>query len=213
MSVSSQSVKAGIMKHIGLGLTVLFSISFAATASAGQLGNVNTRNCTWCHEVSAQGYDPAPRLAGQRYRYLENQLRRFVRRERNNPFSQLYMWNAARNLNRRERRYLADYFSRLHPKPADNGQKNLVAEGRRIFHQGIPSSNIVACMACHGPRAQGARQIPRLGGLSYYYIKRRLWQWHIGYDHTAGHPMPDVAHRLSAPEIAALASYLSYVKE
>jgi len=152
-------------------------------------------------------------LAGQRRQYLTNQLNNFIDRRRDNPFSKLYMWHAAANINSGDVRYLANYFSRLHPKAADNGDKSLVAAGRRIFQDGIPASNIVACIACHGPRAQGAREIPRLGGLSYLYLQRRLEQWHAGYDKHAHHPMPDVAGRLSAKQIAELASYLSYLKE
>jgi cytochrome c553 len=201
------------MKHIRLGMTVLVFVSFAAAASAGELGNVNTRNCTWCHGASAQGYAPAPRLAGQRRKYLKNQLNNFIARRRDNPFSKLYMWHAAANIDAREVRYLADYFAGLYPKAADDGDKTLVAAGRTIFQDGVPQSNIVACIACHGPRAQGAREIPRLGGLAYMYLQRRLKQWHDGYDKAARHPMPDVAGRLSVKQIAALASYLSYLKE
>lgn len=204
------------MKLISLGIAVLAMISFASPSSAGSLGNlanVNIRNCTWCHGPSAQGYAPAPRLAGQRLRYLENQLAGFSRHKRDNPFSKLYMWHAAANVSPEAARYLADYFSTLHPKAADDGKKELVAAGRRIFQDGVPSSNIVACAACHGPKAQGVRQIPRLGGLGYYYLRRRLEQWHDGYDRFAGHPMPDVTRRLSADQIAELASYLSFLKE
>lgn len=206
-------MKARIMKHIRLGMTVLVFVSFAIPAAAGQFGSINTRNCTWCHGASAQGYTPAPRLAGQRRQYLKNQLYNFIDRRRDNPFSKLYMWHAAANIDSLDVRYLANYFSRLHPKAADDGNKKLVAAGRRIFQDGIPASNIVACIACHGPRAQGAREIPRLGGLSYTYLRRRLEQWHDGYDRHARHPMTDVAGRLSAKQIAALASYLSYLKE
>jgi cytochrome c553 len=201
------------MKQLQLGIAILVVISFAAPALAGELGNVNTRNCTWCHGASAQGYAPAPRLAGQRRQYMENQLWSFIEHRRDNPFSKLYMWHAAANVNSQAVRYLADYFSTLHPKAADDGNKKLVTKGRAIFQDGVPSSNIVACAACHGPQAQGAREIPRLGGLAYSYLQRRLEQWHEGYDKPARHPMPDVARRLSAKQIAALASYLSFIKE
>ena len=201
------------MKHVRLGMTVLMFISFAAPSLAGELGNVSTRNCTWCHGASAQGYAPAPRLAGQRPQYLENQLWSYIERKRDNPFSKLYMWHAASNLSPQAVHYLADYFSKMHAKAADDGNKELVAVGKTIFQDGVPSSNIVACIACHGPQAQGAREIPRLGGLAYSYLLRRLEQWHDGYDKTARHPMSDVASRLSARQISALASYISFIKE
>ena len=45
----------------------------------------------------------------------------------------------------------------------------------------IPEANIVSCYACHGPNAEGVRDIPRLGGLAYFYLKGRLEQWGQGY--------------------------------
>ncbi len=201
------------MKQVQLGAMILIAVSLAAPSWAGEWGNVNTRNCTWCHGSSAQGYLPAPRLAGQRRLYIENQLAGFEKQKRDNPFSKLYMWHAAANVNLQAVRHLADYFARLQPKAADDGNKSLVAAGQRIFQDGVPSSNIVACAACHGPQAQGVRQIPRIGGLSYTYLRRRLKQWHDGYDRFAGHPMPDVTRRLSAAQIAGLASYVSFIKK
>jgi cytochrome c553 len=190
----------------------MVGLSFAPASFAGSFGNVDPRNCNWCHGTSAQGYLPAPRLAGQKRQYLENQLTRFRAHERDNPFSKMYMWYAAANVSPQAVRYLANYFSALRPKPADDGDQQLVAAGKRIYQDGVPNSNIVACIACHGPEAQGFAEIPRLGGLAYSYLKRRLEQWHEGYDKSARHPMPHVASHLSSDQVAALASYLSYVK-
>jgi cytochrome c553 len=78
--------------------------------------------------------------------------------------------------------------------------------------EGIPNANIVACYACHGPNAEGVRDIPRLGGLAYSYLKGRLEQWSQGYHSVAGSPMPMVARSLGPAEIEALASYLSFVR-
>ena len=73
-------------------------------------------------------------------------------------------------------------------------------------------SNIAACVACHGPNAEGVGAIPRLGGLDYNYLRRRLEQWAEGYHGALGHPMPHIATQLSRNEIEELASYLSFVK-
>jgi cytochrome c553 len=87
----------------------------------------------------------------------------------------------------------------------------LAASGKAIYQDGIPDSNIVSCAACHGPNAEGVRDIPRLGGLSYHYVKRRLKQWSEGYHATAS-PMPHIASTLPPNVVDALASYLSFVK-
>ena len=207
-----RDAKAQNMKLNKLKIAALAVIISAAPALAGEFGNASVRNCTWCHGPSAQGYTPAPRLAGQRYEYIENQLQSFAHHKRNNPFSRMYMWYAAANLNRASARDLAVYFASLHPQAANDGDSALVGAGRTIYEQGVPSDNVAACIACHGPRAQGIGQIPRLGGMSYSYLQDRLRQWREGYDHAAKHPMPHVASQLSPNQIKALASYLSFVK-
>jgi cytochrome c553 len=107
---------------------------------------------------------------------------------------------------------LAVYFAKLPGKPADDGNKEYTGLGRTIYYDGVPNSNIVACIACHGPNAEGVGAIPRLGGLAYTYLKTRLEQWGNGYHAAAMPPMPRIASRLSANQIEALASYLSFVK-
>lgn len=200
------------MKARKLNTAALIIVLSVAPALAEEFGNVSARNCTWCHGPSAQGYAPAPRLAGQRPEYIINQLTSYRLHRRDNPFSKMYMWPAAANVGPQAARYLANYLSMLAPEPAGDGYRELVATGRTLYQVGAPDANIPACVVCHGPRAQGIREIPRLGGLSYTYLKNRLVQWREGYDTTAMHPMPHVASNLSSNQIAALASYLSFIK-
>jgi len=201
-----------MIKLIRSKIAVLALVASTIPSWATGLQAVQSRNCTWCHGGSAQGYGPAPRLAGQRPRYIENQLLSFRSHTRDNPFSKQYMWGAAANLSPGTAHNLAIYFSTLSPKVADDGDKQKAAAGRALYEDGNPDANTVACAVCHGPNAQGIRDIPRLGGLSYYYLKRRLEQWGEGYHVAANSPMPQVASKLSANQIEALASYLSFVK-
>ncbi len=208
-----QDAKAQIMKVDKRKLAgLIIIIACSAPSFAGELVNVNVRNCTWCHGPSAQGYAPAPRLAGQRPQYIVNQLRSYRAHRRDNPFSKMYMWPAAANVGPEAARYLANYLSTLSPKAANDGNRKLVAMGSAIYQEGVPESNIAACVACHGPRAQGIREIPRLGGLGYAYLQKRLEQWHDGFDAAAMHPMPHVGSALSPDQIDALASYLSFMQ-
>jgi cytochrome c553 len=182
-----------------------------ATAPAWA-GDASVRNCTWCHGTSGQGYTVAPRLAGQRPQYVESQIRSFHDHLRDNPFSKQYMWGATAALGAQDARDLALYFAAIPPKPANDGDRNLVARGRTIYMEGIPQANVASCYACHGPNAEGVRDIPRLGGLAYFYLKARLEQWGQGYHSSPASPMPIVATALGRDEIEALASYLSFVK-
>ncbi len=198
------------MKRIGLKSALLAIVASIAPAAAWDGASV--RNCTWCHGTSGQGYMVAPRLAGQRPAYIESQIRSFRDHSRDNPFSKQYMWGAVAALDPWEVRDLAAYFATIQPRPANDGNRSLVAEGRAIYMDGIPEANIASCYACHGPNAEGVREIPRLGGLAYFYLKARLEQWGQGYHSGQGTPMPIVARSLGPNEIEALASYLSFVR-
>ena len=197
------------MKRIGWKIALLvLGVSIAPVVA----GEAVVRNCTWCHGTSAQGYMVAPRLAGQRSLYLETQIRSFREHVRDNPFSKQYMWSAVAALGPDAAHDLAAYFATLPARPANDGNHSLAASGHTIYMEGIPDANIVACYACHGPNAEGVRDIPRLGGLSYSYLKGRLEQWGQGYHSVVGSPMPLVARPLGPAQIDALASYLSFVR-
>lgn len=200
------------MKDKGAGLASVMMLCCALFATTARAENLAIRNCTWCHGGSASGYPPAPALAGQRPLYVEKQLAYFHAHLRDNPFSRQYMWGAARNIDAQSARNLALYFASLPPRAANDGVPNLIGVGQTIYQEGMPEANIVACVVCHGPNAEGVRDIPRLGGLDYSYLKRRLEQWNEGYHAAAGPPMISIASKLSDEQIEALASYLSYVK-
>jgi cytochrome c553 len=214
---NSRIAGCGELPKPGGGFTIMkrFAVKLAimvlATAPAWA-GDASVRNCTWCHGTSGQGYTVAPRLAGQRPQYVESQIRSFHDHLRDNPFSKQYMWGAAANLDAQDTRDLALYFAAIPPKPANDGDRNLAAKGRTIYMEGIPEANVASCYACHGPNAEGVRDIPRLGGLAYFYLKARLEQWGQGYHSSPASPMPIVARTLGPDEIEALASYLSFVK-
>jgi cytochrome c553 len=204
--------KLEVMKRIGLKITILAIVVSTVPAWAGGAQSPAVGNCTWCHGTSGQGFMVAPRLAGQRPQYLESQIQSFREHTRDNPFSKQYMWPAVAALGPHAARDLAVYFATVVPKAANDGDRNLMGKGRTIYLEGIPEANIVSCYACHGPNAEGVRDIPRLGGLAYFYLKGRLEQWGQGYHSGTASPMPMVASHLGPDEIEALASYLSFVK-
>lgn len=199
------------MRRFGLKMALLAIVTSIAPAAAWD-GGTTARDCNWCHGGSGQGYSVAPRLAGQHPAYTIKQMRDLREHTRDNPFSKQYMWGPAAALDPYAARDLAAYFASIPPKPANDGNPNLVTAGREIYMQGIPEANIAACYACHGPDGVGVRDIPRLGGLAYFYLKARLKQWGQGYHSGGGTPMPIVARQLDMVQIEALASYLSFVK-
>jgi cytochrome c553 len=82
---------------------------------------------------------------------------------------------------------------------------------RAVPFQSMVATNFAALWAV-GEAVEGVRDIPRLGGLAYFYLKGRLEQWGKGYHSGVESPMPLVASHLGPDEIDALASYLSFVK-
>ncbi len=207
----AESAETHFMKRIWQKVVVLAVLCAPVSLWAASSVAADVRNCTWCHGTGAQGYTVAPRLAGQRARYIEAQLRGYAAHIRDNPLSKQYMWGAAANVSTDAARDLADYFASLPPRSAHDGHRGLVDRGQSIYLGGIPDANVVACLACHGPAGQGIREIPRLGGMSYFYLKRRLQEWGQGYHSAPASPMPLVASTLSPDDIEALASYLSYL--
>jgi cytochrome c553 len=172
--------------------------------------------CKDCHGPLAQGYRgffPIPRLAGQQTEYLENQLRAFIEHRRTNNI----MFNVAHALSPSMVSALAANFHALNPAPVGGAPRQRVAEGKRIFEDGIPEANIAACAACHGPDATGTGEIPRLAGQLYPYLIKELTNW--GQERGQNPTKPDtsaimspVAHSLSKSQIEGVAAYVSYLK-
>jgi cytochrome c553 len=217
-----------IMTCVGLRFVVVFAalaaIAVPTTSRARDLhvgtssGNVQAklRYCEDCHGLSGQGfrgYYAIPRLAGQQPQYLKNQLRAFVERARPNPI----MSNVAHVLRPAMIDAITAHFHGLHPRPAADGPKRLVAAGRSIFENGVPEDNIAACTACHGPDATGHGEIPRLAGQLYPYVVKELSNWPKERGQNPANPdtsliMKPVAHSLNKRQIEAVAAYVSYLR-
>jgi cytochrome c553 len=172
--------------------------------------------CKDCHGASAQGYRgffPIPRLAGQQTEYLENQLRAFIEHRRTNNV----MFNVAHALSPSMVSGLAASFRSLDPAPIGGAPRQLAAEGKRIFEDGVPDANVAACAACHGPDATGTGEIPRLAGQLYPYLIKELTNWGKERGQNPAKPdtsatMSPVAHSLTKSQIEAVAAYVSYLK-
>jgi cytochrome c553 len=171
--------------------------------------------CTDCHGPSGQGYRGffmMPRLAGQTPEYLENQLRAFVEgtRQSHNGMIMSRVHGVGPSMGSA----LAEQFADLSPRPFGRAPRDLVAEGKQIYEEGVPNDNVPACSVCHGPDAKGHGPIPRLAGQLYGYTIKELsnWSQERGQNAgTSGNPtvMQRVAHSLSKSQIAAVAAYLS----
>jgi len=205
---------------------LLLTAAFAAVASVavhaedkgtGAVSQAELRAktdyCKTCHGVSVQGFRgsfPMPRLAGQQPEYLKNQLQAFIDRRRTNPV----MFNVAHVLSPPMLEGLSTYFKNLDPKPLGGAPKELIADGKRIYEEGIPSAEVPPCASCHGPDAKGADAFPRLAGQLNDYIYRKLTNWDKERGQDKANPdnsaiMQPIAHNLNEAQIKAVAAYLS----
>ena len=186
-----------------------------ADFSQGEL-KAKTDYCKTCHGVSGEGFRgsyPMPRLAGQQPEYIENQLQAFIERRRNNPV----MFNVSHVLSPPMLRGLSEHFKNLNPKPLGGGPKENMAEGKRIYEEGIPKSDVPPCASCHGPDAKGRDAFPRLAGQLHDYMYRKLTNWDKERGQDKAKPdtsaiMGPIAHNLNETQIRAVAAYLSYLE-
>jgi cytochrome c553 len=215
------------MKLIGLRLalqTALLTVAVSAAGHAEDKGNAAVPKqeldakiayCKTCHGLSGQGFRgsfPMPRLAGQQPEYLVNQLQAFIERRRTNPV----MFNVAHVLSPSMLTALAAHFRDLDPKPLGGAPKELVAEGKKIFDEGIPSAEVPPCGSCHGQDAKGSDAFPRLAGQLNDYVAKKLLNWSKERGQDLAKPdnsaiMQPIAHNLTEAQVKAVAAYVSYL--
>ena len=80
--------------------------------------------------------------------------------------------------------------------------------GKRVFENGIPDKNVLACAGCHGAQAQGNAQFPRLAQQHADYIEKQLVVFQRTDERPEGALMKMVAHELTKQDISAIAVYL-----
>ena len=205
--------------------TVILAIAFSAAGQAKDLDRADRSKgalpakieyCKTCHGLSGQGYRgffPIPRLAGQQTEYIENQLAAFIERRRENK----YMYDVAHVLSPATRAALAKHFRGLNAKPLGGAPRKLVAMGKKIYEEGVPETNVPACMACHGSEAKGQDAIPRLAGQLHDYFFNKLVNWNKERGQDPKHPdisavMLPTSHNLTKSQIAEVAAYVSYLQ-
>ncbi len=212
--------------------SVILAAAFAVATSAAALAQDRNKGkgtdvssqelkakvdyCKTCHGIEGQGFRgsyPMPRLAGQQPEYLENQLQAFIDRRRNNPV----MFNVAHVLSPQLEKALAQQFKELNPKPLGGAPRENIAEGKRIYQEGIPKSDVPPCASCHGDDAKGRDAFPRLAGQLHDYIYRKLTNWDKERGQDKANPdnsaiMQPIAHNLTDSQIKAVAAYLSYLE-
>lgn len=205
-------------------LLIVFS-AFSAASQAQDADDVSKRSlkakidyCEVCHGLSGRGligFYPMPRLAGQSVEYIENQLKSFAERKRENTASPAVtnvMFRVGHALSPAMVKALATHFHDLHPKPLGGAPKDKLDAGSKIYHQGIDSADVPPCAACHGSKGEGNEVVPRLAGQLYPYVVEQLVRWSHERQEEQSDIMAPIARGLTKSQIDAVAAYVSYLE-
>jgi len=198
-------------RFIAASMAAFISVTSAVAADFGDPAKAQPiagQICAACH--GADGNNPLPMnpsLAGQHPEYLFKQLNEFKSGSRNNAV----MMGMVAGLSAEDMRNLAAYYSAQKPGESAAKDKDLVAQGRKLFRGGNLATGVAACAGCHSPNGAGIpSQYPRLAGQHPEYVATQLKAFRAGERaNDANNMMRAVAARLTDKEIAAVAEYLS----
>lgn len=157
-------------------VAAVFALGFPVLGKAeNKTAELATRTCGLCHGPKGDSPSSAfPKLAGQQAAYIDAQLKAFRSQTRGDPGAQAYMWAMASRLEDQTIADLAAYYAAQKPMAGTPGDPTLMAEGKRIYEQGVPEQKLTACVTCHGPDAKGQETIPRLAGQHAPYLVKQL---------------------------------------
>ncbi len=201
-------------RFIAATVVAFISVTSAVAADFGDPAKallIANRICAACH--GADGNSPLPMnpsLAGQHPEYLFKQLNEFKSGSRNNAV----MMGMVAGVSTEDMRNLAAYYAAQKPNETAANDKDLVAQGRKLFRGGNVATGVTACAGCHSPNGAGIpSQYPRLAGQHPEYVVAQLKAFRAGdRANDANNMMRAVAGRLTDKEIAAVAEYLSALR-
>jgi cytochrome c553 len=171
-------------------------------AGAATFGGV----CVACHAADGNSSIAAnPKLAQQHPEYLVKQLQEYKSGARNNAI----MKGFASALSDQDMKNVAYWLASQKGKPGFAKDKELVAQGERIYKGGIAERQIAACAGCHSPNGAGIpAQYPRVSGQHADYTTAQLNYFRDGTRKNSLQ-MTQVAAKLNDREIKAVSDYIA----
>ena len=162
--------------------------------------------CFLCHGMQGEAASElSPRLAGQNAEYLAKQLANFKSAARKSSA----MRPMVAGLSPQDVRAVALYFSRQRAEPHASEDPRLEARGKAVYRQGGEATEVAACVGCHGERAQGSEQLPRLAGQVAAYLEAQLRNFGRRERTNDNAVMHTIAARMTDDEIRSVAAYLA----
>ena len=200
-----------IMAMVAVAGMMVAASAHAETAVKGdpaKAQQIVTQVCAACHGADGNSTSTAnPKLAGQHAEYITKQLKDFKSGDRKSPV----MSGMVASLTPEDMVNLGAYFSQKTIKAGAAKNKELVAEGQKIFKAGNAASGVPACASCHGPAGAGIPvQFPRLGSQHADYILAQLKAFRGGdRANDGGKMMRVIAAKMTDQEMKAVAEYIS----
>ena len=222
----------------------LLTVSIALALSAGtgavfaqgksSVGKEKAATCAGCHGEDGNSMMPGfPKLAGQHQGYLVKQLKAFKKGERIAPM----MAPLAMGLDEKSMEEIAAYYAAqkisANPAPSlpaddDDDDKpaktedekkaelaNLIEQGSDLYRNGNLSREVSACVACHGPYAEGNKPAayPSLHSQHADYVIKTLTDFKNGArSNNPENMMHMIAKKMTDEDIKAVAYYISSLK-
>lgn len=217
------------MKRI---VAIAFAISLPCLSSTAVLAAGNPASgqqkaavCGACHGADGNSTPEiyaalkAPKLAGQVPEYTVKSLHDFKAGRRTNES----MSPQAQAVAEADIADLAAYFASQQSKPNAVANKDLLAQGEKIYQKGKGRPSVVtACIGCHGPKGIGNRDwanvyskvpvvlTPAIGGQHAAYVSAQLNAYKSGARSTdPGSVMRNIAGRMDEKDIAAVSEYIA----
>lgn len=195
---------------VGFSFVALLAAGSAQAADV-EAGKAKSAMCIACHGADGNSVNPIwPSLAGQNANYIAKQLAEFKSGVRKDAT----MLGMAAALTDEDMANIGAYFASQTPK-GGTAAADKVALGEMIYRGGIADKGLVACTACHGPAGAGIETsgFPAVSGQHAMYVEKQLKDFAAGT--RANDPnrmMRDIASKMSAEEIAAVAQYMQGLK-
>ena len=190
-------------------LSLLISLPVVAAGDA-DAGQAKSAICAACHGADGNSIVPNwPKIAGQHSSYLERQLSLIKSGARPVP----EMAGIVMGLSDQDMANISAYFSAQTSK-AGLSDESLIVSGEQLYRAGNSSTEIPACMACHGPAGEGnpLAAYPAVAGQHAVYTEKMLKGFRAGSlwgeDDASSKIMTEVTLRLTDDEIKAVANYM-----
>jgi cytochrome c553 len=181
-------------------------LALAMPAHADRAREIVEGKCFLCHGMQGESASPLfPRMAGQHAAYTARQLADYQAGRRKSSTMQPMV----EGLTQADFALLGAYFEAQPTQPHESSDAALAAVGKFIHLRGNLDSGVPACASCHGERAQGSAQLPRLAGQHARYLENQLQQFHTRARTNDNAVMHGIAKSLTALEAKAVSAYLS----